>query len=125
MANYTKSGKNFSTVRFRTSIEDESFIGEANIIITKGSGITDEFGYTDDDDVRVELDTIFSEDDGCEVFPYRPGNYPLRSALEAAALDELYNPTQSLKIFPGEEEAYFDGLVSLGKFDGVEIGIAA
>ncbi len=125
MATQNNSTKNLSAIRFRALINGESFIGEANILITKGSGITDEYGYTDDDEVKVDLDTVFSEDDGCEVFPCAPGNYPLRCELERAALDEYYNPTSSMKIFPGEEGSHWDSMVSLGKLEDLELGIAA
>ena len=106
-----------SSVRFRCCFEGINYLGSAEVRTWTGNGMTDEFGYTDDDEVAVDLDTVYDEDLREEVFALgKRSNYPLRSALEAAALDEHYNPTSSMKIFPGEEEAYFDGMVSLGKW---------
>lgn len=104
-------------VRFRyTALDDTSFIGEAQVDCAYGTGLTDEDGYTDDDETSVTLLTVFSEEYEQEIYPYVPGfPYALRSDLEAAALDHFYNPSQSMIVFPLEQESYFDGLVNLGK----------
>jgi hypothetical protein len=120
--------ENSRTVRFRTTWCGSTYIGEATVTAYSGSGLTDDFGYTDDDDTSAELLEVWNEDAGTVVAPeflFAGPNLPFRRTLEVAAYDEYYNPTSSMKVFPGEEEAYFDGLVSLGKFDHEGWAIAA
>ena len=83
-----------------------TYIGEAQIECTKGSGITDETGYTDEDEIFAELLEVWNEDAGTVIKPtklFAAENAPFRCAMEVAAFDEFYNPTSSEKLFPGEE----------------------
>lgn len=106
------------TLRFRSFHNDNTYIGEAVVSCYRGTGITDEFGYKDSDEVDVTFISVFDEDTLEEVFPWNsPATKDRDLHLHFAAVSEYYDPTSSLKIFPGEEESYFDGLVSLGKFD--------
>ena len=94
------------TVRFRTLYNGFTYVGEAQIECTKGTGITDEAGYTDEDEVCTELLEVWNEDVGIVISPadlFTGANAPFRREMEAAALDELYNPTSSDKSFPVEE----------------------
>lgn len=94
------------TVRFRTRFGGSTFIGEAEIEYTKGSGQTDEFGYTDDDEISCSLLEVWNEDAERAVLPsfiFAKENAPFRQSMEVAAFDELYNPTTSDKIFPSEK----------------------
>lgn len=94
------------TVRFRTLYNGFTYIGEAQVEITKGSGITDETGCTDSDEAIAELMEVWNEDVGIVISPadlFTSENAPFRREMEAAAFDEFYNPTSSDKSFPGEE----------------------
>ena len=94
------------TVRFRTPYNGSTYIGEAQIECTKGTGITDEIGYTDEDKAYAELLEVWNEDDCTVISPvelFSSENVPFRRAMEAAAFDEFYNTTSSDKSFPGEE----------------------
>jgi hypothetical protein len=93
------------TVRFRTVFGVCTYIGEANIEYTKGTGLTDEYGYTDGDEICAELLEVWNEDVGTVVKPkflFAAENGPFRATMELAAFDEFYNPTSSDKSFPGE-----------------------
>lgn len=107
------------TIRFRHFTDaDQTFIGEATIDCYHGSNNVDEYGCADSDEVTVTLTTVFDEENGQEIYPYSQGfPYALQSDLERAALDHFYNPSASIIMLPGEEESYFDGLVSLGKME--------
>lgn len=97
------------TVRFRTHFGGFTYIGEANIEIVKGTGITDEYGHADDDEICAELLEVWNEDAGTVVKPkvlFAAENAPFRGAMEVAAFDEFYNPTSSEKLFPGEENQH-------------------
>ena len=93
------------TVRFRTLYNGSTYIGEAQIQYTKGSGFTDETGYTDEDEISAELLEVWNEDAGIVISSaklFAAENAPFRRAMEQAAFDEFYNPTSSEKLFPGE-----------------------
>lgn len=93
-------------VRFRASYSGFAYVGKAQVEITKGSGITDETGYTDEDEAFAELLEVWNEDVGTVIKPtklFAAENAPFRRAMEVAAFDEFYNPTSSEKLFPGEE----------------------
>ena len=94
------------TIRFRTLYGGATYIGEAQIECTKGAGITDETGYTDEDEIFAELLEVWNEDAGIVISPaklFAAENAPFRRAMEVAAFDEFYNPTSSEKSFPGED----------------------
>jgi len=86
-------------IRFRTVYNGSTYIGEAQIECTKGSGITDE------DEICAELLEVWNEDAGTVMKPtklFAAENAPFRRVMEVAAFDEFYNPTSSEKSFPGE-----------------------
>lgn len=93
------------TILFRAYYNGFAYIGEAQIECTKGAGITDETGYTDEDEIFAELLEVWNEDAGIVISPaklFAAENAPFRRAMEQAAFDEFYNPTSSEKLFPGE-----------------------
>lgn len=97
--------KKKQTIRFRTLYGGATYIGEAQIECTKGAGITDETGYTDEDEIFAELLEVWNEDASIVISPaklFAAENAPFRRAMEVAAFDEFYNPTSSEKLFPGE-----------------------
>ena len=49
------------TILFRAYYNGFAYIGEAQIECTKGAGITDETGYTDEDEIFAELLEVWNE----------------------------------------------------------------